>query len=1155
MHGTNGFNSVCESVSCGGAVCRRWLLTVLMATGAAYCIAAEGEEQLYPPGVTFETDMDMAAVLERAQDLAAAKEYGAMSEEVQELLDAGEGPVLRVDQNLYMTARGAGLRLLASVPPEALAAYRTLVDPQAQALLRSANAANEPEAVLREVVARFLRSSVGDDAAFRLACRYLTRGEFGEARRRLAAIERWTPDTDIPARQLHVTRAVAAGGANAGTPPSVAVERRPEHDMGEAAEELPAARAWLEQRVAKGGPRELAWPMPWGNPRRDAAPAVPDAGPVDADAPPFVARWEVVPARAGTQDEAAFRRKAEVRVQAWQVSRRAPADKLISAGGRVYLSNREDVRCLSLDGRTLWAKPGTSPFKDYDRVAMRGFKSGMTRVYDFDLWTTFEDRTEGRVSVVGDTLYRIEGTWASGRRLARGGARGTRGELVRSGSRIVAYDAATGEQRFAVGKGGETGNGEFGGARFLNAPVPCGPHLLVACEQEGALFLVAISPDSGTVAWKRELCRYALEYDPPDGAAGVLVDDATVYLVTGEGVVVCADGYDGQLRWAATYEHHRDDALILDPSAFPRTPTWKENALFLVEGALLVTPDDAPSVLVFDPRDGELLHQTHSQGALHALGIRDGTFVAQANDRLLAFDARGGLDVLWRQPLDESPTGNGLVAGAGVLLPYPDRIDRRSLKTGELEASLPAGTDRRAPLGNLVADGTHLYASGIGHAMALRSPQTSEAAFAGEMAGADDAATHLRRGVFRIRARDFAGAVEDLEKAQAGGGGRVVREALLRALDGAIAEGVGDVAAHAVRARELAVTGAEARRAALAEARFQAGQGRFFEAAGVMLQAAARDDRSPMRPDWTLPGWSVSPDAWVRVQFDRLIAQHGDPMSDAVDAAASERIKTILQDDDGAVVALVRLMQSLPPARAAARAGLAAGVVAELKGALVRAELIYLRMAESEVPVVQSTGWAGLARFCERRNWPGYAFRTWSRVQEGPAGQTALVASFPAADIATDERPPLEPDTFEEAKADALAARAIQELRETAQGPLDATPTAPLPPPPYERVWHTEDWDAIGEWQTESGVRSRFTDTHLLALRRDPAQFRCLDIADGAEVWTTDLPEGGMNFLFRGHALLLLQPKLAAVSGLSGATLWEGGRRCRRWKPHGTFTG
>jgi hypothetical protein len=109
---------------------------------------------------------------------------------------------------LYESARRQAARVLASLPPEGLQAYRLFYDGQAKRLLDRALAEHD-SAALRLIASRYLMTQYGDDASEILASWALDEGRPGEALALLTDVLELVPDRDVP-DQLVVGKLAAA---------------------------------------------------------------------------------------------------------------------------------------------------------------------------------------------------------------------------------------------------------------------------------------------------------------------------------------------------------------------------------------------------------------------------------------------------------------------------------------------------------------------------------------------------------------------------------------------------------------------------------------------------------------------------------------------------------------------------------------------------------------------------------------------------------------------------------------------------------------------------------------------------------------------------------------------------------------------------------
>ena len=640
---------------------------------------------------------------------------------------------------------------------------------------------------------------------------------------------------------------------------------------------------------------------------------------------------------------------------------------------------------------------------------------------------------------------------------------------------------------------------------------------------------------------------------PPAAPVGILVSGGMAYLAPGQGVVLAVDGTTGKVLWGTTYEYLPESWRPInwggraDPGTAPPPAGWLENEVFLAGDTVFALPADAPYILAFDAKRGTPRYRAPTHGARRLVGLRDGTLVALGYDGLVAFDVEREGRVLWRREVP-MPSGRGLVDGDSVWLPVGDRLDRFALKDGTPMASMRVGTVGRTPLGNLMTDGERIYAAGLGYLAAIRDTEQVARARTAAVREDPDPQALLERGVFRTRVRQYADAVADLTRAhEAATGGKAtlktaVRRALMQALRGAVGAAVGDVDDHLRMLRGLATSPSELREVLHAEMRYYAGRGDAAAAvdACFALLDAAGDKRSLGLADSSQPEWQVSSEVWVRLRLTELLDEGGDDVRAAVESAVSDRIDATTSESERPAIELYRLMVASPPVEAAARAGLSAALHEERQGDPIRAELMYMRMRDASEPRLRAAGLAGLARFCERRQWPSYAYRTWQQLERlrDVAPQTLTAAEQTSQTEPPADRVEL---AFETVDTGELARKARDRIEASAGDRLSPSPVAPVPPPPYRLAWRREGRVMPVTRQLDWPVRSRFTDEHLLVTDLKKSHLRCIDLKANEDLWSISCK--GYAKLFRGHAVFRDDPKAGAFSLLTGEPIWETERK------------
>ena len=353
-------------------------------------------EQRFPGGAALKTDPEYQRLLTRAEqcvqegrlDLAAVlwqkvlDEAGdtLMVQKVIEPLGPASTPLM-----IYGSVAQQVERTLARLPPAALASYRTSADAEARALLAAAGADGEEEA-LAQVVRRFFLSSIGDDAAYKLACLALDRHDFLGASRLLNKLLTSHPDPSMPKSELLARLAVAAAHmqdrqtaeqslaqlatATGPRPPTdvidlIAADVKSATTRGTAGT-LPAARDWhmLLGNAGRSG-HMVSLPVTatshtlselWV--REDLSffgthnQVIPRGG-----ADPFADPADPFGGRVVQPKNAAVVASREELIARWRAGGWRPTGRLLFDGGRVYLKTPERLACYSaaaLTDQPIW---------------------------------------------------------------------------------------------------------------------------------------------------------------------------------------------------------------------------------------------------------------------------------------------------------------------------------------------------------------------------------------------------------------------------------------------------------------------------------------------------------------------------------------------------------------------------------------------------------------------------------------------------------------------------------------------------------------------------------------------------------------------------------------------------------------------------------
>ena len=722
------------------------------------------ENRLFIRFAHFRTDLDITDFFERAKEFADAGRYETAVRFLQNIFDVNpeNDAFVQHGPRVLRPSRLIAQDLLLQWPTEALDNYRVIADPPAGALFQKSHE-NFEVASLAEIVRRYFLSSYGDEAAYRLACYRLDRGEFAAAHRLLTQIRERYPDPSVPGTDILLRLAVAAA------------------KLGNSEQ---AQQLWGEYQTAAPD-TEPSWTK---DVRQLVLAATGDGGLPEAGSSPvqiaslpheprergasMTSRWQAagIPADYLTTR---FRRFLDLLGFAWGHHSRRPADKFLADGEHVWVSSAFGVGCFTVDGREIWSASGAKPAKylSSDAARQAGLRTRGLNDEHLSVWSAFSDHVEGQISLAYNNLYRIEGSWFTFPRrirVKRKGGGGNRYVSIRDGSRLAAYDSGTGRRLWHVGGGDEDMEGILTGVRFLNAPVPVGGNILVCFEKKDAMHLAALDPEDGTIEWTVYLCSYEQALGPPEGPVDIEVDGPMLFIATGKGALFSVDGLTGAIEWATTYDRVHDKlaatGLGMDPLP-PRPVTWEENTVYPAGQHLLLMPYDAPNVLSFDRMSGELIYKIEAENALYPLGISDRTLIIAGEDFIQAHQLETG-ETIWREDIPPT-TGRGLLTDRGILLPIQDEVRVMSPENGQITDRFAVAHAEQTPVGNLHAHDGRLYATGLGNVARIDPVNKLRDDLTRQVVAEESTAVYLERGRFHMRLGEYRQAVADLRKAYA----------------------------------------------------------------------------------------------------------------------------------------------------------------------------------------------------------------------------------------------------------------------------------------------------------------------------------------------------------------------------------------------------
>jgi outer membrane protein assembly factor BamB len=661
-----------------------------------------------------------AAHLENARQLLAQKEYDEAVEAIRRVLENDGGRLIPVHRDpkandgvtWHVTVREYchwRLASLAHEAPEALAAYRRLVDPLAERWLKEGREQHQL-ALLRRVVDEAWASRWGDDAALALGDEALSRGELTTARywwertglgfharaKTNGEATQFYPDSDLqPAdvRARLVLAAILAGDAERVVAELKIFREQHATDEGTIAGRrgnyLELLTALSEQAKSWPAPQRPLVPVSWGGTvERNGVFVLP---PDPAGKPLWTAPLP-----------------------------RLTSDRDVIGAGRLRVA--DDMKSLAAYYPAIWKNDvliradsrGESYLAAFDLAtgAIR-WRVGYPRSATTQSEAPTDDGTLGEINDTHSDLARHVGvarytvTVSGDKAFARMGSsvtipRSRRVErlLAKDQGWLLGVDlAAEGKPLSGFPIRPESSEWSFEGAPLVHdgALYVAMRHvegsrsqIYVACFELATTYVPSNDDQddprpAGRLRFRTRIASTAtLGGGNLDEISGLLLTVAHghVYCNTNAGAIGCVEATTGKLKWVVTYPRslfRRDEAA--GDSTFFRDL----NPCIAANGLIIVAPQDCDRIFALDALSGQVWWQTAAGTATDAttlLGVRNNTLIA-AGDRIYWLDANTGRQ-LTQYPAGRpdatsaaaSPRGlgQGLIVGEQVWWPTRENI-------------------------------------------------------------------------------------------------------------------------------------------------------------------------------------------------------------------------------------------------------------------------------------------------------------------------------------------------------------------------------------------------------------------------------------------------------------------------------------------------
>lgn len=290
-------------------------------------------------------------------------------------------------------------------------------------------------------------------------------------------------------------------------------------------------------------------------------------------------------------------------------------------------------------------------------------------------------------------------------------------------STLAAFDAMTGKQLWASGRGGAAGE-TLSTAKFLAAPAYHGGRLYVIARIGAEYHGLALDAANGKLLWQTAIgavpttsgeavtwqAGYAVQTMTERGTPPAVAGHNVVF-ATNAGLIAALDAASGKPAWGYRYDSAvagqvNDEYLrpVVDRAydlVLARRPVRTQNNILVERGRLICLPSDAEQVLVIDPNDGALLWSRPREQSEYLATTANAVLLVSPH--VTALDLATGEIV---RKIESDVLGRPAVVGSQVIAAAKGEIKRINLADGSV--------GRLAAVhGNLLAGSVMVVGDGI----------------------------------------------------------------------------------------------------------------------------------------------------------------------------------------------------------------------------------------------------------------------------------------------------------------------------------------------------------------------------------------------------------------------------------------------------------
>ena len=723
-------------------------------------------------GATLKTDPDLESILKKADRYQQDGNYSVACQLWQAVLQKSGDTLYSTDNQTYYSMIEQVERTLAALPPEALVVYRITADAAAKQIIAQAPHPFDVSA-LSEVVRQYFISSIGDDAAFRLACVYLDQYDFVGSMRLLQKIDSQHPDTSIPRGEILSRIALCQALMGDAAAADQTIHQLPSGDV--SSEAAVALVKQLITQVQSGAMPGFDMAQAAGFREFRVGMRLPDnflSGDLGAAWQYYLEPQQkysqvdrlgkgLLAVDLETNGDNTVNPGERELIEAWRNNAWQPASSLICDGDRVVFKSPVDVSAWNsqFSENPLWRSVWMNAFDldDASRsleviranwgggrgrgmAANSGNPLGLNRPDSKESMLLFGDRIHGQLVLNRGVVYAIEGSHNDTVNVAPNKQQGIpwNASFRRSRSNhLTAYEANTGRVLWTLPRSDKPENVSSAPAEpvqespfiqsggFMGVPSQFGNTLVVPVNQGGAIYVYGLDTrQNGKTLWKTYLCDEPEAGAEPWAPITLTLDGSDLFAATGMGVVFVLDPVTGAIRFAQRYQRFgmRNDMLRNFGMQNNRMDFdgWSEDVVIPYGRQMICFASDANRIFAVDRNTGKLIWETDmnplGQKLDYILGIHDDKLFAAGRQTIIAFDLRGEGRMLWGgDDLFEGlqSCGRGLLTSDSIYMPVNDSVWQFSLAGNKGQAkklnAVHVSLPAGAPVGNLVSDGKRLW--------------------------------------------------------------------------------------------------------------------------------------------------------------------------------------------------------------------------------------------------------------------------------------------------------------------------------------------------------------------------------------------------------------------------------------------------------------